>query len=68
MVRLLEIPFGNPPCRRTTTPSSRTKLGIWFPFLLEGYRTKSIEDGQISRYKARLVEESDGREECISSW
>jgi hypothetical protein len=36
MVRLLEIPFGNPPCRRSTTPSSRTKLGIWFPFLLGG--------------------------------
>jgi hypothetical protein len=49
MARLLEIPFGNPPCRRSTTPSSRTRLGIWFPFLLGGnlfrcrwvYRTKS---------------------------
>jgi hypothetical protein len=36
MVRLLEIPFGNLPCRRSTTPSSRTRLGIWFPFLLGG--------------------------------
>jgi hypothetical protein len=36
MARLLEIPFGNPPCRRSTTPSSRTRLGIWFPFLQEG--------------------------------
>jgi hypothetical protein len=36
MARLLEIPFGNPPCRRSTTPSSRTRLGIWFPFLLGG--------------------------------
>jgi hypothetical protein len=35
MARLLEIPFGNPPWRRSTTPSSRTRLGIWFPFLLE---------------------------------
>ena len=34
MARLLEIPFGNLPCRRSTTPSSRTRLGIWFPFLL----------------------------------
>jgi hypothetical protein len=34
MVRLLEILFGNPPCRRITTPSSRTRLEIWFPFLL----------------------------------
>jgi hypothetical protein len=36
MERLLEIPFRNPPCRRSTTPSSRTILGIWFPFLLGG--------------------------------
>jgi hypothetical protein len=36
MVRLLEIPFGNMPCRRSTTPSSRTRLGIWFPFPLGG--------------------------------
>jgi hypothetical protein len=36
MARLLEIPFGNPPCKRSTTPSSRTRLGIWFPFLLGG--------------------------------
>jgi hypothetical protein len=34
MVRLLEIPFGNHPFRRSTTPSSRTRLGIWFSFLL----------------------------------
>jgi hypothetical protein len=36
MVRLLEIPFGNPPCRRSTTPSSRTRIWIWFLFLMEG--------------------------------
>jgi hypothetical protein len=36
MVRLLEIPFGNFSCRRSTTPSSRTRLGIWFPFLMGG--------------------------------
>jgi hypothetical protein len=36
MVRLLEIPFGNLQCRMSTTPSSRTRLGIWFPFLLGG--------------------------------
>jgi hypothetical protein len=36
MTRLLEIPFGNLPCRSSTTPSSRTRLRIWFPFLLEG--------------------------------
>jgi hypothetical protein len=36
MARLLEIPFGNLPCKRITTPSSRKRLGIWFPFLLGG--------------------------------
>jgi hypothetical protein len=36
MARMLEIPFGNPPCKRSTTPSSRTRLGIWFLFLLGG--------------------------------
>jgi hypothetical protein len=36
MARLLEIRFGNPPCRRSTTPSSRTRLGIWFLFLMGG--------------------------------
>jgi hypothetical protein len=36
MMRLLEIPFGNLPSRRSTTPSSRKILGIWFPFLLGG--------------------------------
>jgi hypothetical protein len=36
MERLLEIHFGNPPCKRSTNPSSRTILGIWFPFLIEG--------------------------------
>jgi hypothetical protein len=63
MARLLEIPFGNLPCRRSTNPSSRTRLGIWFPFLLGGnlsdadgsIRTKSTADGQINRYKVRLV-------------
>jgi hypothetical protein len=45
MARLLEIPFGNFPCRRSTTPSSRTKLGIWFPFLLGG--NLSDADGSI---------------------
>jgi hypothetical protein len=36
MERLLEIHFGNPPCKRSTTLSSRTRLGIRFPFVLEG--------------------------------
>jgi hypothetical protein len=45
MARLLEIHFGNPPYRRSTTPSLRTKLGIWFPFLLGG--NLSDEDGSI---------------------
>jgi hypothetical protein len=45
MERLLEIPFGNLPCRRSTTPSLRTILGIWFPFLMGG---KLLEaDGSI---------------------
>jgi hypothetical protein len=44
MVRLLEIPFGNPPCKRSTTPSSRTRLGIWFPFLLGG----NLSDADVS--------------------
>jgi hypothetical protein len=36
MERLLETPFGNLPCRRSTTPSSRTRIGIYFPFLKGG--------------------------------
>jgi hypothetical protein len=36
MARLLEIPFGNMPCRRSMNLSSRNRLGIWFPFPLEG--------------------------------
>jgi hypothetical protein len=36
MEKMLEIPFGNPACRSSKTPSSRTRLGIWFPFLQEG--------------------------------
>jgi hypothetical protein len=43
MERLLETPFRNPPCRKSTTPSSGTRLGIWFPSLLEG--NLSGEDG-----------------------
>jgi hypothetical protein len=35
MKRLLEIPFGNLPCKRSTTTSSRTRIGIQFPCLLE---------------------------------
>jgi hypothetical protein len=52
MARLLEIPFGNPPCRRSTTPSSRTRLGIWFPFLLGG--KLSYEDGSIGPRAQRM--------------
>jgi hypothetical protein len=52
MARLLEIPFGNPPCRRSTTPSSRTKLGIWFPFLLGG--NFSDADGSIGPRAQRM--------------
>jgi hypothetical protein len=55
MVRLLEIPFGNPPCRRCTTPSSRTKLGRKLVICIWVYRTKSAGDGKINRYKAKLV-------------
>jgi hypothetical protein len=36
MARLQGIPFGKQPCRRSTTPSSRTRIGIWFFFLQEG--------------------------------
>jgi hypothetical protein len=63
MMRLLEIRFGNLPCRRSTTPSSRTRIGIWFPFLLGGNLSeadgsivpRAAADGQINRYKVRLV-------------
>jgi hypothetical protein len=51
------------PCKRSTTPSSRTKIGIWFPFLLEvkfssadgsiGPRAQWME--RLAEYKARLV-------------
>jgi hypothetical protein len=57
MERLLEIPFGNLPCRRSTNPSSRTRLGIWFPFFLEG--NLSDEDGSIGprvQWMERLVD------------
>jgi hypothetical protein len=36
MLRLLGIPLGSPPWRRSITPSSRTRPGIWSPFLQEG--------------------------------
>jgi hypothetical protein len=53
MARLLEIPFGNPPCRRSTTPWDLVPRELvrcrWV------YRAKSATDGQINRYKARLV-------------
>jgi hypothetical protein len=52
MARLLEIPFGNPPCRRSTTPSSRTRLGIWFPFLLGG--NLSYADGSTGPRVKRM--------------
>jgi hypothetical protein len=52
MERLLEIPFGNLPCRRTTTPSSRTRLGIWFPLLLG--RNLSDADGSTGPRAQRM--------------
>jgi hypothetical protein len=57
MARLLEIPFGNLPCRRSKTPSSRTKIGIWFPFLQEGNLLGA--DGSIgprAQWMDRLVD------------
>jgi hypothetical protein len=57
MASLLEIPLGNPPCRRSTTPSSRSKLGIWFPFLLGG--NLSYADGSIGprvKWMGRLAD------------
>jgi hypothetical protein len=57
MARLLEIPFGNLPCRRSTTPSSRTKLGIWFPFLLGG--NLSDADGSTGPRAQRMVRLAD---------
>jgi hypothetical protein len=36
MARWMEIHFENLPCRRSTTPSPRTRLGIYFPFLQGG--------------------------------
>jgi hypothetical protein len=57
MVRLLEIPFGNPPCRRSTTPSSRTILGIWFPFLLGG--NLSDVDGSIGPRVQQMDKSAD---------
>jgi hypothetical protein len=52
MARLLEIHFGNLPCRRSTTPSSRIRLGIWFPFLQEG--NLSGVDGSIGPRAQRM--------------
>jgi hypothetical protein len=57
MARLLEIPFGNPPCRRSTTPSSRTRLGIWFPFLLGG--KLSDVDGSTGPRAQRMDKSTD---------
>lgn len=36
VLRLLGIPLGNLPWRRSITPSSRTRPRIWSPFLQEG--------------------------------
>jgi hypothetical protein len=57
MTRLLEIPFGNLPCRRSTTPSSRTRLGIWFPFLLGG--NLSDADGSTGPREQRMEKLAD---------
>jgi hypothetical protein len=63
MVRLLEIPFRNLPCRRSTTTSSINQTWDMVP-LPSGrkffrcrwvYRIKSATDGKISRYKARII-------------
>jgi hypothetical protein len=52
MVRLLEIPFGNPPCRKSTTPLPSGRKLVRCKWV---YRTKSATNGQISKYKAMLV-------------
>jgi hypothetical protein len=45
-------PFWDPPCRRSTTPSLRTKLRIWFPFLQE--RNLSGADGSTGPREHRM--------------
>ena len=57
MARLLEIHFGNPPCRRSKPPSSRTRLGIWFPFLLGG--NLSDADGSTGPRAHRMDRSAD---------
>jgi hypothetical protein len=57
MARLLEIHFWNLPCRRSTTQSSRTMLGIWFPFLLVG--NLSDADGSIGPRAQRMDRSED---------
>jgi hypothetical protein len=52
MERLLEINLGNLACRRSTNPSSRTRLGIWFPFPQEG--NLSSANGSIGPRAQRM--------------
>jgi hypothetical protein len=61
MARLLEIPFGNPPCRRSTNPSSRTRLGIWLPFLLGGNFLDAYEStGPRAQWMDRSTDTNPG--------
>jgi hypothetical protein len=61
MARLLEIPFENPPFKRSTTLSSRTGLGIWFPFLLEGkFSYADGSTGQREQWMDRLADTNLG--------
>jgi hypothetical protein len=57
MAKMMEIPFGNPPCRRSTTLSSRTRLGIRFPFLLGG--NLSDADGSTGPRAQRMDKSID---------
>jgi hypothetical protein len=57
MARLLEIPFGNPPCRRSTNISFRTVLWIWFPFLPGGkFSDADGSTGPRVQWMDRLVD------------
>jgi hypothetical protein len=61
MERLLEIHFGNLTCRRSRTPSSRPRLGIWFPFLQEGkFSGVDGSRGPIEEWMENLIDTNLG--------